>query len=1154
MRKPARISTPHGRQPGFHSRLNRLVIGCVLLACLPVAALFVANEASRYGENRWSTLKAAADVLASSTTESVETGDAQGAFRALRAVTRTPGIVYARVETPHGVLAETGAGVRLRSDVSIDDNGTRPSLGHLLSTGSIEIRAPIRHDNRTLGHVVVVHKATGISAGLLSTLAGIGLMAVAAAVIALVVANRLQRRLVRPLSDLTRTIAQVAQSGTFTRVNTEAEDEVRTLVDGFNLMAEAIDKRDRQIEAQVQHLEDEVAARTEDYRLARDEAHAANAAKSEFLATMSHEIRTPMNGVMVMAELLASEPLPPKARRHADTIVRSGRNLLAVINDILDFSKIEAGRMDIEIGEIDIVDLIDEVIALFYDRAREKGLELVALVHPDAPRLVPADTVRLGQVVANLVSNAVKFTERGQVVLKLVPDRNPQYWRLVVSDTGIGIAADKLGSVFGAFTQEDQTTTRRFGGTGLGLSIARRLVEAMHGAIAVTSEQGKGTSFHVRLPRQADAPTAAPPRLPAPARLHLAVRAPALAGLLKARLEAAGFVIDTDAPNLILADADAREAFTGATIPLVLLADIRDAEAEVWREDGRCAAVLGLPLRHSDLDRLIHAFAESAPLHHAAPTAPENATVHYPQARVLVADDSEVNLEVAREALSRFGMTCVTVSNGAEALAQMAAQPFDLVLMDGSMPELDGFEATRRWRAQEDGTRLPIVALTAHVVGKAAEEWRQADMDGVLHKPFTLQALGEVLDRFLSPLAVEGPSPRSEDAASAATPLTSDWLDQTFATLLREAAPFRDRVIALYRAHAPLTLKALVAALRDEDAAQVASAAHALRSMSLNLGARRLADLAGSIEALARQTPQDLRLGDGQALTDALTATLTEIAQRLPAPAPAVPLRLDDEETALLTRLDAILARGRLDVVYQPIYDRMGEAIISAECLVRWPGEDPNPVTPAIFVPLAERTGRIIEVGKLVRTMVFADAARLGEVPLAINVSPVELDQPEFEAELLAAVRAAGLLPSRFVIEVTETAILGDPENMNRLFERLRAHGFKLALDDFGVGYSSLTALHRHPFDKIKIDQEFVRGLDGEPRKALEALAIIQAVSGIGRAFGMQVVAEGVETPAQHQHLKAAGVHAMQGYLFSRPLRADALSERLSPGRSRIAG
>lgn len=1154
MRKPARISTPNRRQPGFHSRLNRLVIGCVLLACLPVAALFVANEANRYGENRWSTLKAAADVLASSTTESVETGDAQAAFRALRAVTRTPGIVYARVETPQGVLAETGAGVRLRSDVSIDDDGTRPSLGHLLSTGSIEIRASIRHDNRTLGHVVVVHKATGISAGLLSTLAGIGLMAVAAAAIALMIAHRLQRRLVGPLSDLTRTIAQVAQSGTFTRVDTEAEDEVRTLVDGFNLMAEAIDKRDRQIEAQVQHLEDEVAARTEDYRLARDEAHAANAAKSEFLATMSHEIRTPMNGVMVMAELLASEPLPPKARRHADTIVRSGRNLLAVINDILDFSKIEAGRMDVEIGEVDIVDLIDEVIALFHDRAREKGLELVALVHPDAPHLVPADTVRLGQVVANLVSNAVKFTERGRVVLKLVPDRNPQYWRLVVSDTGIGIAADKLDSVFGAFTQEDQTTTRRFGGTGLGLSIAKRLVEAMHGAIAVTSEQGKGTSFHVRLPRQADAPNATPPRLSAPARLHLAVRAPALAGLLKARLEAAGFVIDTDAPDLILADADAREAFTGATTPLVLLADIRDTEAEVWREDGRCAVVLGLPLRHSDLDRLIHAFAEGAPLHQAAPTAPENATVHYPQARVLVADDSEVNLEVARESLSRFGITCVTVSNGAEALAQMAAQPFDLVLMDGSMPELDGFEATRRWRAQEDGTRLPIVALTAHVVGKAAEEWRAADMDAVLHKPFTLQALGEVLDRFLSPLAVAVAPLPPKDAASASTPMTSEWLDQSFATLLREAAPFRDRVIALYRAHAPLALKALVAALRNEDAAQVASAAHALRSMSLNLGARRLADLAGSIEALARQTPQDLRLGDGEALTDALTATLNEIAQRLPAPAPVVPLRLDDEETALLTRLDAILARGRLDVVYQPIYDRMGEAIISAECLVRWPGEDPNPVTPAIFVPLAERTGRIIEVGRLVRTLVFADAARLGEVPLAINVSPVELDQPGFEAELLAAVRAAGLLPSRFVIEVTETAILGDPENMNRLFERLRAHGFKLALDDFGVGYSSLTALHRHPFDKIKIDQEFVRGLDGEPRKALEALAIIQAVSGIGRAFGMQVVAEGVETPAQHQHLKAAGVHAMQGYLFSRPLRADALSERLSPGRARIAG
>lgn len=1147
MRSDARITTSHRRQPGFHSRLNRLVIGCVLLACLPVAALFVVNEAHRYGETRWSTLKAAADVLASSASESVETGDAQGAFRALRAVTRTPGIVYARVETAQGVLAETGAGVRLKSDVSIEDKGRTPSLSHLLTTGSIEIRSPIRHEGRTLGHVVVVHKASGLSAGLLSTLAGIGLMAVAAAAIALLVANRLQRRLVKPLTDLTETLATVTQSGQFTRVETEAEDEVRTLVDGFNLMAEAIDKRDRQIEAHVQHLEDEVAARTEDYRLARDEANAANAAKSEFLATMSHEIRTPMNGVMVMAELLASESLPPKARRHADTIVRSGRNLLSVINDILDFSKIEAGRMDVEISDVDVVDLIDEVVALFHDRARDKGLELVAFVHPDAPRLVPADTVRLGQVIANLVSNAVKFTERGRVTLKLLPDRHPEHWRLVVSDTGIGIAADKLDSVFGAFTQEDQTTTRRFGGTGLGLSIAKRLVEAMHGAIAVSSEQGKGTSFHVRLPRQADAPTAAPPRLTAPARLHLAVAAPALAHALKVRLEAAGFTLSAEAPHLILADADHRESLATEAAPLVLLADIRDAEAELWREDGRCAAVLGLPLRHSDLDRLITAFAEGAPLHVDASDTPAAVGVHYPAARVLVADDAEVNLEVARESLSRFGIACVTAANGAEALRQMGTQAFDLVLMDGSMPDMDGFEATRRWRADEGDAHLPIVALTAHVVGKAAEEWRAAGMDAVLHKPFTLAALGEVLNRFLPHLAVTVEEPAAEMPMPDTTPLAAgEWLGPGFTALLKEAAPFRDRVVELYRSHAPVTLKTLVAALKDEDAHQVSSAAHALRSMSLNLGARRLADLAGSIEALARQTPPDLRLGDGEALTDALAATLAEMAQRLPSPVSVAVPTFTDEDATLLRRLDAVLAHGRLDVVYQPIYDRLGESIISAECLVRWPAEDPNPVTPALFVPLAERSGRIIGIGKRVREIVFADARRLGDLPLAINVSPVELDQPEFEAGLLASVREAGLHPSRFVIEVTETAILGDPERINRLFERLRAHGFRLALDDFGVGYSSLTALHRHPFDKIKIDQEFVRGLDGEARKALEALAIIQAVSGIGRAFGMQVVAEGVETTTQHQHLKAAGVHAMQGYLFSRPLRLEALVERLA--------
>ncbi len=1116
-----------------------LVLGCVLLSTLPVAGLFVFHEAGRQAQARWSVMKAAAEVLASSATESVLTGDQARAFSAIRAVARTPGIIYGRVEAAGGhVLAETGTGARLRNDVVLSAEAADPGVLPLLMTRSIEVEAPVKYGGQVIGAVKVVHSADGMAASLLQALAGVLGLALFVLGFALYLSRRMQAAMTKPLLDLSASVNAIAQGDFSRRVESAGRDEMGDLVDGYNAMLDAIAERDRKIEAQIESLEAEVAARTSDYLSARDEAMAANAAKSDFLATMSHEIRTPMNGVMVMAEMLAAESLPAKARRYAGTIVKSGRGLLAVINDILDFSKIEAGKMEVEIADVDILDAVDETIGLFQAKAREKGLELVAMVDPEAPRFARADSVRLGQVLSNLVSNALKFTEAGHVIVRVDPDKDPAFLRIVVEDTGIGIAKDKISKIFSAFTQEDQTTTRRFGGTGLGLSIARRLVAAMGGRIAVTSEQGEGTRFHVRLPSSGEA-KATPPKLPYLRTVSLLIDGRIEREALTQRFEAAGAHVGDGEASLILADKGGRTYAVGGPDKLVLVAEADDTEAEAWVRGGRAACVLPYPVRHRDIDRLIQALIDGQPFAtEELVEAAETVDTVYPRARVLVVDDAEVNREVALEALSRFGIRADTAHDGQQALDTLSVQQYDLVLMDGSMPVMDGFEATRRLREAENP--IAVVALTAHVVGSAALEWREAGMDGVLHKPFTLSDLGAVLRKHLPPElaqipAARPPIVRPEEPIAETPPadlslFDTETLKPLLAGLKNGRSDFVNRVVGLYRSHAPESVARMAAACRKNDLGELALAAHALKSMSLNLGAQAVATAASAIENAARGG-QSTAMAEILAVADKADKTITELGRMIDAPK-----TVSDSESdhALMQALEADIDAGALQMLYQPIYDRMGQKVVSAEALVRWPRAG-NPVGPAIFVPLAERTGLIGKIGAFARRRVLAESAAWG-LPVAINVSPIELDKPGFLDGIQDLLVETGYDPGKLVLEVTETAFLGEPARTKLLFEELRSMGIRLALDDFGVGYSSLTALHRFPFDKIKIDREFVTALDGESRVALEALAIIQAVTGIGRAFGMQVVAEGIETETQHSHLKAAGIHGMQGYLFGKPM------------------
>lgn len=1168
----------------LRQKIRLLVMGTVLFSTLPVSAFFVVKEVNRHAEQRWVEMKTAADVLASASLEAVQNRDQAKAFAAIRTVSKMPHVIYARVETFDGfALAENGAGVRLKRNVVIDAEAKRPSLKALLLTQTIQVSAPIRFQNQSVGKVVITHKSDGIGRDLILALMGaLGLAAVALG-IGLMISARIQAALVKPLGDLTDAVDKITQSHDFSRrVSADTDDEVGHLVKGFNAMLDAIAVRDRKIEAQVRGLEDEVAARTVDYRAARDEANAANAAKSTFLATMSHEIRTPMNGVLVMAELLAAESLPQKARRFADTIARSGKSLLAVINDILDFSKIEAGKLDIEPMSVDLVALIDDAVGLFHAKAKEKNIELVALLHPDAPRHVIADPTRLGQVIANLISNAVKFTERGHVLVRLLPDKGDGYWRMVISDSGIGISAENLPKLFGAFNQADQSTTRKFGGTGLGLSISKRLIEAMGGAIAATSQLGQGTHFHVKMPAIDAHDTVAPAKLTDVKSVRILIAQEKLAQGLAHRFASANAQIKDDGTDLILCDPARLSEVAAEPKSIVLVAEADDATAEQALKNGQCAAVLHLPLRHHDVDCLINALKDNAPLSISTEgqKGQFEVTLHYPKARVLVVDDAEVNQEVAREALSRFGIAPDMAANGQIALDMLCAdKTYDLVLMDGSMPIMDGFEATRHWRAfesQSQRTRTPVVALTAHVVGESSLLWQQAGMDGVLYKPFTLKDLDAVLRAHIpahmakpAPVAlspVSSPVIAPDSIKADESLFDANVIRSLIAGLNEGKSDFVNRIISLYHKHAPEQVYALKEAHAKNDAENIARAAHALKSMSFNLGAKAVGAQAAALERAVRVDNRPVTDQDIAALEPLIEASLNGLNALLDRSLPKLktdtallenPHNYDDPDDtpdaahkALMAEMEKDISAGKFEMVYQPIYDRTGTTIVSAEALIRW-NRDDDAIGPAVFVPLAERSGQIVQLGEYARRAVMTATAKWRKVPIAINISPIELREPDFLEGLKSLLAETGYDPAMLMLEITETAFIGDPDHTRHVMMGIKALGIKLALDDFGSGYSSLMALHKLPFDRVKIDREFVNALDGERKSALEALAIIQAVTGIGRAFGMQVVAEGIESDSQHYHLKAAGVHALQGYHFSKPLDETAFADLLDIAEER---